>query len=178
MSRLHLALPMVVVALAVFAWRPAMVAANEQVTARARQVLQEHTKKLEPLEVTANRAWWDANISGKEEDFQKKIEAQNKIDAALAEKDAFAKIKDLRDKSKDIDEPVLRRAINVLYLTYLEKQVDTDLLKKMVELSNAVEKRFNVFRANVDGREMSDSEVRKVLKNAKDSDQRKAVWEA
>jgi peptidyl-dipeptidase A len=48
----------------------------------------------------------------------------------------------------------------------------------MVELSNKVEKAFNVFRAKVDGKEMTDSEVRKVLKDAKDSARRQAVWEA
>src|SRR5262249_22938793 len=126
----------------------------------------------------AARAWWDANISGKDEDFKKKIEAQNKTDAALADKTVFAKVKELKDVSTDIDDAVLRRAIDVLYLTYLEKQVDTELLKKMVELSNSVEKQFNNFRANVDNRQMTDSEVRKILKESLDSDQRKAVWEA
>src|SRR5262249_46513738 len=103
---------------------------------------------------------------------------QNKIDAALSDKAIFAKVKELKDARKDIDDAALRRAIDVLYLTYLEKQVDTELLKKMVELSNSVEKQFNNFRANVDSREMTDSEVRRVLKESIDSDQRKAVWEA
>ena len=178
MFGLRLLLSALVAGLILLAWRPAIAAASEQVTARARQFLQEHTKKLQPLEVAAAHAWWDANISGKEEDFKKKIEAQNQIDAALADKAAFAKVKELKDKSKEIDDAVVRRAIEVLYLTYLEKQVDTELLTKMVELSNAVEKRFNVFRANVDGEEMTDSQVRKVFKVSVESDQRKAVWEA
>jgi peptidyl-dipeptidase A len=70
------------------------------------------------------------------------------------------------------------RQIEVLYLAYLEKQVDPALLKKMVALSNKVEKAFNVFRAQVDGKEMSDSEVRRVLKTSHDSGRRRAVWEA
>ena len=55
----------------------------------------------------------------------------------------------------------------MLYLTYLEKQVDPELLKKITAKANAVEKAFNVFRAKVDGKEMTDSEVRKVLKESK-----------
>ena len=66
----------------------------------------------------------------------------------------------------------------MLYLLYLEKQVDPELLKKMVAKANAVEKAFNVYRAKVDGKEMTDSEVRKVLKESNDSARRKAVWEA
>src|SRR5262249_61897517 len=62
--------------------------------------------------------------------------------------------------------------------TYLEKQVDKELMKKMVAKANAVEKAFNKFRATVDGQEMTDSAVRKVLKESKDSERRKTVWEA
>ena len=45
-------------------------------------------------------------------------------------------------------------------------------------LANKVEKAFNVYRAKVDGKEMTDSEVRRILKNSKDSERRRAVWEA
>ena len=38
--------------------------------------------------------------------------------------------------------------------------------------ANAVEQAFNVFRAKVDGKEMTDSEVRKVLKKSNDSERR------
>ncbi len=164
--------------LVVLVMSPAIVSASEEVTAKARQFLEEHTKKLRPLEVAAARAWWDANVTGKDEDFKNKIETQNKIDEALSNKEAFAKVQELKKNAKDIDDPILRRAIEVLYLTYLEKQVDTDLLKKMVEKSNAIEQAFNVFRANVDGKEMTDSEVRRILKNSVNSEQRQAVWEA
>ena len=56
---------------------------------------------------------------------------------------------------------------------YLEKQVDPALLKKITAKANAVEQTFNVFRAKVDGKEMTDSEVRKVLKKSSDSTERR-----
>ena len=51
-------------------------------------------------------------------------------------------------------------------------------MKAMTKKSNEVEKTFNVFRAKVDGKEMTDSEVRKVLKDSTNSEQRQKVWEA
>src|SRR6516162_2574219 len=48
----------------------------------------------------------------------------------------------------------------------------------MVEKANAVEKAFSNFRAEVDGKELEDHDVRKVLKESKDSKRRQAVWEA
>src|SRR5262249_5546769 len=43
---------------------------------------------------------------------------------------------------------------------------------------NAVEKKFSTFRAKVDGKEIDDAEVRKVLKTSTLSERRKDVWEA
>ena len=165
-------------ALAVLVMGGLGVMASEEVTGRARAFVKEHERKIRPLEIAAGVAWWNANVSGKDEDFKKKEETQNRIDEALADRKAFAELKDLHDKSKDIDDKVLARAIDVLYRTYLEKQVDTDLLKKMVARSNSVEKAFNTFRAKVDNQEMADSQVRKVLKESTSSERRKAVWEA
>ena len=121
-------------------------------------------------------AWWNANISGKDEDFAAKEEAQNRLDAALADHERFAQLKAIKERS--VTDPLLARQIDVLYLMYLEKQVDPELLKKITAKANAIEKAFNVYRAKVDGKEMTDSEVRKILKESKDSAERKAVWEA
>jgi peptidyl-dipeptidase A len=167
----------VVAVTALLLWHP-VARADEDTTGRGRKFLDAHTAKLQPREVAASRAWWDANISGKDEDFKRKEEAQNRIDEALADHTAFAEVKALKDNRAKIDEPILARAIDVLYLTYLEKQVDTALLKKIVARSNAVEKQFNNFRAKVDGKELTDSAVRKILKESRNSDALRAVWEA
>src|SRR5712692_10433845 len=99
------------------------------------------------------------------------------MNEALADPAAFAEVKAIKEAA-GIDDPILTREIDLLYLAYLEKQVDPALLKKMVALSNKVEQAFNVFRARVEGKEMTDSQVRKVLKSSKDSAYRQAVWEA
>ncbi len=51
----------------------------------ARKFVQEHEVDVRPLEKTLSLAWWNANTTGKDEDFAAKDEAQNKFDAALAE---------------------------------------------------------------------------------------------
>lgn len=147
-----------------------------EVSARARQFVKDHEEKVRPLEKSAALSWWNANVSGKDEDFAAKEEAQNRLDAALSDRQRFAELKAI--KGGRIDEPVLARQVEVLYLAYLEKQVDPSLLRKMTARANAIEKAFNVHRARVDGKEIPDSEVRKVLKGSGDSAKRKAVWEA
>lgn len=144
--------------------------------AAAKSFIDDHVKRLRPLEITAGRAWWDANVTGSEEAYKKKEDAQNKIDAALADKETFATLKKLHDGK--IADPNLNRQVHLLYLQYLEKQVNPELLKKLTAKANAVEQGFNVFRATVNGQEMTDSKVRETLKTATASDVRKDVWEA
>src|SRR4051812_8596734 len=172
-------LPVLLTGLLVLAAAPPAVA-NPQATERAKKFLAGHETKVRPLDVSAGLAWWNANITGKDEDFKRKEEAQNKIDEALSNKAAFAElktIKQLRDKG-EVEDKVLARAIDVLYLMYLEKQVDPALLKKISAKANAVEQKFNVFRAEVDGKKLTDSQVRNVLKNSTDTKERQRVWEA
>jgi peptidyl-dipeptidase A len=145
--------------------------------ARAKAFVDAYTKKIRPLDIAANYAWWNANITGKDEHFQAKEEAQNRIDAVLSNTADFAEVKAIKEAGK-IDDKILARAIDMIYLAYLEKQLDPELLKKMTALATSVEKKFNVFRATVDGKEMDDKAVRHVLKTSKSSDQRKAVYEA
>jgi peptidyl-dipeptidase A len=174
---LRIALPLAI-SLAAFVLLSALSsAAEDDADNRARQLLDSYTAKVRPLEIAVNRAWWNANITGKDEDFKAKEEAQNKLDAFLADKALFKRVKAIKEAG-DIKDKILKRAIDVIYLTVLEKQVDTKLLKKITALANSAEKKFSTFRAQVDGKELTDAEVRKILKTSTLSDRRRAVWEA
>src|SRR6266446_3234200 len=128
---------------AVFISNPLAAAAHMKVKAneRAQKFVNDHVAKVRPLEIAVALAWWNANTSGQDKDFQEKEKAQNRIDEALANPTVFAELKAIKDEG-GIDDTILAREINLLYLTYLEKQVDPPLLKKMAALSNKVEQAF------------------------------------
>jgi peptidyl-dipeptidase A len=141
----------------------------------ARAFIAEHEKTVRPMEREAGLAWWNANVTGRDQDFQAKEESQNRLDAALSDRERFARLKAIKEST--VRDPIVARQVAVLYLIYLEKQVDPELLRAITAKANAIEKAFNAYRANVDGRLMTDSEVRKVLKESPSSAERKAVWE-
>jgi peptidyl-dipeptidase A len=143
---------------------------------RAQAFISEHEAKIRPFEIAVNEAWWKANTTGKDEDFAAKEKAQNALDQALSDSKRFAELKAIRD-AKPAD-PIVARQISVLYLAYLEKQVPPELLRRITAKANEIEKAFNVFRAQVGDRQMTDSEVRKVLSESADSSERKLIWEA
>ncbi|WP_020471049.1 M2 family metallopeptidase [Zavarzinella formosa] len=159
---------------------PLIATASPEITGDAKKFIADHETRMRPLDVKAGLAWWTANTSGRDEDYKLKEEIQNQIDVALSNKETFAKLKKIKEAADkgEIDDKVVARGINVLYLMYLEKQLDPDLLKQITAKANAVEQKFNVYRAKVDGKELADSQVREVLKKSSDSKRRQAVWEA
>ena len=152
-------LPLLFASFVLMAAAPASSFASPQATERAKKFIAAHETRMRPLEVASGLAWWNANISGKDEDFKKKEEAQNRIDEALSNKDQFAElkaIKQLKDKG-EIEDKVVARAADVLYLMYLEKQVDPALFNKISATANGFEQKFIVFRAKVEVMELTDS---------------------
>jgi len=142
----------------------------------AAKFIASHEKDVRPLEIAVGLAWWTANTTGRDEDFAAKVEAQNRLDAALANKERFAQLKGVKEGK--ITDPLLRRQIEILYLIYVEKQVDPELLQRITAKANEIEKTFNVYRAKSGDRQLADSEVRKILKESRDSAERQRVWES
>src|SRR3954471_10256456 len=94
----------------------ATAALSQDTSAAGKQFVQEHEKNVQPLEIEIGRAWWKANVSGKDEDFAAKEEAENKLNDALADKQQFARLKKIHEGK--ISDALLKREIDVLYLQY------------------------------------------------------------
>ena len=149
--------------------------AAEDADSRAQRFIHRYEVSIRPLEIESARRWWDANIDGSDENYRKKEEAETRLEMAFADPKAFAELQAIRDaKPRDA---ILAREVDVLYLEYLARQIDPELLKAMLAQSNAVEKAFNAYRPNVDGHPMTDSDIRQVLKQSQDSRRRRAAWE-
>jgi peptidyl-dipeptidase A len=144
--------------------------------ARAQKFIANHEAAIRPLEIDVGRRWWAANVSGQDEQYKLKEEAETRLELQLADPKTFAELKAV--KEGPLGDPLLARQIQVLYLQYLARQVDPELLKAILAKSNKIEQAFNVNRAKVGAKELSDSDVRRVLRTSTDSAERKAVWQA
>ncbi len=149
--------------------------------ADGRRFIAEYEANIRPLSIAVSRAHWKALASGKDEDYAAAEAAENALDAALADRAAFARLKAIREDLQKADakpDPLLARQIELVYLEYAGKQLDPELLKKITARSTAITQAFNVYRAKVGGRALTDSAVRKILLESRDSNERRAVWEA
>ena len=131
--------------------------------------------KAKPLQKDANIAYWNAALSGKDEDYKKSEELQNQLVKIYASKDDFAKLKKIKD-SGEIKDTLLKRQMDVLYLQYLGNQVDTLLLGEVIKMQSAVEKKFNTYRTEVKGKKLTDNDVDDILSKSVKSDELKEAW--
>jgi peptidyl-dipeptidase A len=144
--------------------------------AAVRAFIDQYEKTVRPLEVEVARRWWQAAVTGADDDFKAKEEAENRLEAKLADAEAFARLKELKESG--VGDPLLRRQIDLLYLQYLSRQIDPELIRAMLARSNAVEKAFANYRPTIDGKPATDNQVRRILRESNDSAERCRAWEA
>jgi peptidyl-dipeptidase A len=136
-----------------------------------------HVAKLQPLEKESNLAYWQAALSGKEDDYKRYSEAQLKLEKLYTNTEEFTFVKKAKE-SGTIKDPQLARTADVLYLRYLGNQTDSLLLKRIIELGSAVENKFTVYRPVVGGEEITTNDVYKILSEERSGAKRRDTWEA
>jgi peptidyl-dipeptidase A len=156
---------------------PAVAEEPASTDARAKRFIEQFEATVRPLEIQMNLAVWNADITGKPDAVRKKQAAEEKMSLCLSDPQRFAELKAIRE-ARPAD-PMLAREIEVIYrYYYLENQVPPELIRETLAHSNAVEHAFNVFRAKVGGKELTDNDVRHILATSHDSAERRAAWEA
>lgn len=139
--------------------------------------MREYEAKIIPLSRENNLASLNASISGKDEDYAKSSALSLEYGKYHSNPAAFARVKAFRD-SGQVTDPVLKRELEVLYLSYLGYQIDTVLLAQITELESAIEQKFNTFRTKVGGRSLPDNDVDSILRASTNSGELEAVWKA
>jgi peptidyl-dipeptidase A len=142
-----------------------------------RQFVHEHVTKLEPLETRASEAWWRASTTGEPDAYRERADLQTRIEAVLSDREKFAALERFRESSDKLD-PVDRRQLDLLYLSYLGRQCSPDLLAEIVERASDVEAGFATFRPEIDGRRLTQNDVEEILGGSTDDDHRRRAWEA
>ena len=131
--------------------------------------------KYIPLYKETNLAYWNASITGKEEDFKKVADLQNKITLIFSIKEDFNTLKKLHS-SKGIADTLKKRELEILYLGFLGNQSDTAKLNAINAEQNQIEQKFGNYRAEVSGKKLTDNEIEEILMTSKDSKELQTAW--
>ena len=130
---------------------------------------------LKPLSHARNVAWWDSQVDASEENEQRRAEAELAYSDVLADRELFAAVEKVRGANADA---LVRRRLDLLRNLMLPHQIPDALRARIVELESAVEVRFSRHRGVVDGAEIDDNEIKRILRQSDDPAQRREAWKA
>lgn len=150
---------------------------QEEMKKELTDFIRNHDSVLIPLYKETALASWQANITGKDEDYQKSEALNLRMMALYSDKGKLEKLERIQ-VSGTITDSLLLRQLNVLLRSFLMAKADTAKLNEMVRMGTAIEQKYGNFRTVVRGKELSDNEVEDVLRNSRDVKYQQEVWEA
>jgi peptidyl-dipeptidase A len=133
-------------------------------------------ERIGALEVEFHRAYWDAQIDATDENERRRSELEIELRRAKGDAQSLAAIN--QALQGELHDPVVKRQLEVLRLSFTGNQMDESERQQIVELSSAVEGTFSSHRPVLDGKRISDNDIEQVLRESDDEDARRAAWEA
>ncbi len=138
--------------------------------------IKNYETKVDPAYQKAKKAMFNANISGKDSDYQKSSEYQIEVSNIFSNREDYATLKKLR--ALKINDKDLKRELELIYLAYTGSQIEPNKLAAMIKQQTEIENKFNTFRAELDGKKISDNEIENILKNSDRSEEVEKAWKA
>jgi len=140
-----------------------------------RKFLNDRVGQIEPLAKDANLAYWQAATTGQPQAFDDYSRLSLKLKQIYSNADDFAFLSKLKNEG-GIRDPLLSRQLTLLYNTYLENQMPSDLLQRITEQSSRIEQKFSTFRGTIGVKRVTGNDISDILRNETRSKKREEAW--
>jgi peptidyl-dipeptidase A len=135
-------------------------------------------ERLAPVEKASSEAWWDLATTGTGEAQEELVRTGMEYNRLFADEDEYELVKGWYERRQDLESSLLRRQVEILYKTFAGRQGDEETLRRIEELEAEANTIYSNHRGLVGNREVSENEVREVLRASNDSALRRQIWEA
>lgn len=122
-----------------------------------------------------NRAVWILETTGSEDAAILKAELETELRMLFNDKETFEQL--LKWDTEDLN-PLLKRQLNVLIRSFIPNQIPKDLLEKITKMESHIAYLYSNFRPKIQGKPVTENEIRDILKKETDVQKRKEAWEA
>ncbi|HEY6196432.1 MAG TPA: M2 family metallopeptidase [Candidatus Eisenbacteria bacterium] len=133
--------------------------------------------ELKPLELQHNQAFWLANTTGEARYEEESARLESAMRMLFARPEPYRMLSELRSAGTLAD-PLLDRQLTLLHHAHRARQLPPEMIERQVRLEKGLESRFNQFRAQLDGRSVTDNELVEMLRSSNDLALRRRAWEA
>lgn len=141
-----------------------------------RSMVQDLSDELQKRTVSASRAYWQMATTGGADETTAAAAAEKELRLFLSDQKTFQALKTARSQSTG--DPLLDRQVDLLYRAYLENQLAPEIIEQMVTMSTELEQIFATFRGEMDGRAVTDGEIRTILQTSRKNSEREEAWRA
>jgi len=140
------------------------------------QFLQEFVPQLAKKSKQLNKALWILETTGLEDAADLKADLDAELRFLFNDPNTYKKLV-AWENGGEIQDPLLKRQLNILVRAFKQNQVPKELLEEMAKKEAAIAQSYTQFRPELDGQEVTENGIRDLLKNENDVERRKRAWE-
>jgi peptidyl-dipeptidase A len=141
--------------------------------------IQQHEQTAIPLSIDYSVKFWELSIGGTPQREQALVEAKDRYLRLYSDASDFGRLRAWRSSGEaNRLSGVEARVFKLIYDSYVPNQIEPEILRDIVERETEIENLFNTFRAEFEGAQASDNQLRDVLHTENRIDRRRAAWEA
>ena len=123
-----------------------------------------------------NKILWILETTGSSDAADLKVDFEMEVREMFQDKEAYEQL--LNWQKEDLGDVLLERQLNVLVRSFKENQIPAELAERMARIEAKMMTDYAHFRPEVDGKELTENEIRDVLTHETDPVLREKAWEA
>jgi len=150
--------------------------AGEAVKANVSSFIAELEQRASPIDDELCLTYWEFANTGNSALQPKLVELEMRMHAIFSDPQSFQQVKAWRDGGGLPAEQA--RIIALLYYGFLVNQEPEALARRKAELDAEISGHYANFRGEVDGKKLTNNDIKDILKQSDDSRQRRQAWEA
>lgn len=124
-----------------------------------------------------NQASWELQTVGNEEAAKKKTECEIQYFSLFKDSKAYHRIKEW-EKNDQLKDPELKRQLTLLLLEFKKNSIPQDIQHAIANKESEIELCYANFRPELEGKSVSENEIREILKQELDPEKRERAWTA
>jgi peptidyl-dipeptidase A len=139
--------------------------------------IQQHERTVAPLYKDYSEKFWELSLSGDEQREKALVTAKQQYLKVYNDGDEFRQVRQWMSSRSQLSD-MGSRQLKLIHDTFVPNQIEEDVLQDIIERETRIENLFNTFRANFEGGEASDNQLRDILRSETDIGRRRAAWKA
>jgi len=141
-----------------------------------KELLGKVNDELSSLGKNVALTYWGLATTGKEEDAKALEEAETTLKTYLSNRALFEEVKKTLETSGESLTPLEKRQLKLLLNEMYPNQLPREAIEEVVKREVEIESIYANYRPQIDGKEVSTNDIMQILKESKDTTERKKAY--